>query len=61
MASGGAVSQDLEISMNEVPVKISLDEPAPELVPGLGVEARVSTPVLPEITAYFGDIKGKAN
>lgn len=61
MASGGAVSQDLEISMNEVPVKISLDEPAPELVPGLGVEARVSTPVLPEITAYFGELKGKAN
>ena len=46
MAAGGVTSQDLEISMNEVPVKISLDEPVEGLVSGLGVETRVRTRLL---------------
>lgn len=46
MGSSGAVSQDMEISLSEVPVKVVLHDPPQGLVPGLGAVVSVDTPWL---------------
>lgn len=60
MAAGGVVSQDLEISMSEVPVKVLLDQDDIHLVPGLGVEVRVRTPfleIMPQLSRIWDGFK----
>ena len=44
MGSGGAVSQDMEISLSEVPVKVILHDPPDNLYPGLGATVSIETP-----------------
>jgi len=46
MGTGGAVSQDMEISLTEVPVKILLMNPPAGLSPGLGAVVSIDTPWL---------------
>mgnify|MGYP000386246615 CR=1 FL=1 len=60
MAAGGVVSQDLETSMSEVPVKVLLDRDDPSLVPGLGVEVRVRTPVLGKLPQLSGALDAES-
>lgn len=54
MAAGGVVSQDLEISMNEVPVKVSLGTDVKGVSPGMGAEVRVDTPIAENLLGRFG-------
>lgn len=58
MAAGGVVSQDLETSMSEVPVKVLLDHDDKRLVPGLGVEVRVRTPFVGRLPQWMEMLDG---
>lgn len=53
MGSGGVVSQDKEISLSEVPVKVVLHDPPENLYPGLGVTVRIDTPWLRSLKALL--------
>ncbi len=53
MGSGGVVSQDKEISLSEVPVKVILHDPPANLYPGLGVTVRIDTPWLRSLKALL--------
>jgi membrane fusion protein (multidrug efflux system) len=46
MGTGGAVSQDKEISLTEMPVKIALQNPPKGLYPGMGAVVGIETPWL---------------
>lgn len=53
MSVGGAVSQDAEITLAEVPVKIILHNPPEGMYPGLGAVVSIETPWLQALKALL--------
>lgn len=53
MGTGGTVSQDMEISLSEVPVKILLENPPKGLSPGIGATVSIDTPWLRALKALL--------